>query len=147
MKKITCVELKCLKCDKDFFVRWYRRNKAKYCSQECYRASNSFNGFEKEHTRWNHPNVIKSRFKKRSGSWMSEGYKFIYMPKHPNARSDGGISEHRLVMEKYLGRYLKSEEIVHHKNRDRSDNRIKNLELIDNRKEHIELHIKENVNA
>lgn len=72
------------------------------------------------------------------GSYKTvNGYVFIYKPNHPFANNDGYVYEHRLVMEKHLERYLTKQEVVHHANGKKHDNRIENLKLFPNNSDHI----------
>lgn len=60
----------------------------------------------------------------------SNGYIYEYAPDHPNApRAKGYVLQHRLVMERALGRLLDDRELVHHRNEVKDDNRIENLEV------------------
>ena len=78
----------------------------------------------------------EKHWKWRGGVAIQNGYVCIKTPGHPAAKTNGGyVREHRMVMEKHLGRYLNPSEIVHHKNGIKTDNRIENLEL-SNRADH-----------
>lgn len=70
----------------------------------------------------------------------SSGYVLEYAPWHPAAKSAKGyVLQHRLVMERSLGRYLTRHELVHHKNEVKTDNRLENLEIM-NRSIHMAHH-------
>ena len=69
----------------------------------------------------------------KAGKWHHpSGYVYIQGPRGP-------VLEHRVLMERKLGRKLSADEQVHHVNGVRNDNRLENLELID-RDEHTRLH-------
>lgn len=72
---------------------------------------------------------------------LNTGYISIYFPDHPLSK-DGYILEHRLVMEALIGRHLKNDEVVHHINGVKSDNRKENL-LLMTQSEHKRFHMVE----
>jgi hypothetical protein len=76
----------------------------------------------------------------KGGRILVDGYVYIYSPTHPNKTKDGYVCEHRLIMEKHLGRILLPTEVVHHINEIKQDNRIENLMLYSS----IGIHTREN---
>jgi len=115
----------CLYCGKEYLVEKARIEKAKCCSKEC------FNKFRKDNPDYSGDNNYNWKGKiKRSGYW------YIKDLKHPNGGKQNYIAEHRIVMEKKLGRYLDKKEIVHHKDGDKENNNVDNLELCESRGKH-----------
>lgn len=83
----------------------------------------------------------KKHYNWKGGTIIQEGYRYILIPEHPRAKSKKGyVAEHVLVMEKHLGRLLKSEEVVHHIDRNKLNNTISNLFLFPNDKLHLSFH-------
>ena len=116
----------CLLCKKEYKPI---RKRQKYCSHRC--------GTKAQHERREigfeiyNPNY-------NGGVHIDKGYRRIRISGHPLADKQGYVSEHRLKMQDKLFEGC----IVHHKNHNRADNRIENLEVL-TRAEHNKGHIKE----
>ncbi len=70
------------------------------------------------------------------GRRKSNGYILVQKPGHPNARKNGYVGEHVLVISEHLGRPILPGEVVHHKNGVKDDNRLENLEVMPRSKHH-----------
>lgn len=140
----------CPQCNKSFEIK-VKHPHIVFCSVKCSGL------YRRGIPAWNKGKKmsLKTRMKMagRSGSKSSTwkggktirraGYVWISCPDHPHKSYANYVYEHRLVMERHIGRYLKKEEVVHHINKNTSDNSIDNLILFKNNSEHIKHHLKE----
>lgn len=110
---------KCEICGKVYKVQNRAVKRRKTCSIGCRSKylSQRFHG-EKNHM-WKGGIIV-----------FKDGYRYVKSYDHPYKNSGGYVAEHRLLMEKKLGRYLTKNEQVHHRNGIKGDNRIDNLEIV-----------------
>ena len=131
----------CVVCGKKFRTKKSHLKRRKTCSKECDRIRRKTMYLGERNPNYGNRGPNNPLFK--DGVKINRyGYRLIYMPDHPNAQKDGYILEHRYVMSTYLGRPLKEDEHVHHKDGNKLNNCISNLELV-TRSEHTKLHNRE----
>lgn len=96
----------CKQCNNEFIMSHPTATKGIYCSKKCFGIG-----------------IRKDRVD-RNGYW------YICKPEHPNSSSQGYVAEHHLVMEEKLGHFIEAGMVVHHKDEDKKNNDIDNLEYI-----------------
>lgn len=105
----------------------YRR---KTCSSECLHKLNENTLFKKGQIPHNYQGYKKS----------SQGYILLQDSSHPNANKDGYVKRANIVMEEKIGRFLTSEEVVHHIDENKLNDSPENLMLFSSNSEHIKFH-------
>lgn len=108
----------CPNCGTTFEVIKAWAGRRKYCNKACRDL-----GFIKNAVPGQWHNGKPKRYE-------GSGYIQVWEPDHPNTRH-GWVFEHRLIMEKALGRHLTRKEEVNHINEIKDDNRLENLEVLD----------------
>ena len=120
IKRQNRVPLKCICCGKVFFVKKSHRTKRETCSDKCGGRIRS------QRLLKHHP------FRKPAHLHVRHRYRRVEVR--------GRLRyEHTVVAEAILGRKLRKNEVVHHKNGDKKDNRPDNLEVL-TRSEHAKHH-------
>lgn len=113
----------CEECHSRFLGNIYRKNQ-RFCSRKC--AAPYLRRTVEVLEGPSHPSWKGGRIKRK-------GYVWINLPGHHSLAGKGAhrryVREHRVVMEGVLSRNLEPNEVVHHKNGIKDDNRPENLEL------------------
>lgn len=123
------VKTKCTECGKVVFQHRSnsQRKASPFCSQEC--RSKGMSG--EKNVKW----AGGKKFKRGK----NRGHILVYAPEHPHNRKNY-IPEHRHIVEKNIGRFLKPEERVHHINMIQDDNQIENLHIFSKEEKHFLAH-------
>lgn len=80
----------------------------------------------------NHHSKMENNYFWQGGITIDkDNYILVKKRGHPNATKQGYIRLHRLIMSEHIGRPLKENEEVHHKDGNTFNNDLSNLELLD----------------
>ena len=112
-------------------------------SQDNDQSNNRIKGMPMRYLTGHH---VRGRKGEKCGKWKggrvvtASGYVLVHREDHPRADKYGHVHEHILVVEENYGRHLHPQNVVHHINGIKADNRIENLLVCENTSAHTQLH-------
>lgn len=143
----------CYLCNKETYKRPSQIKRARhiFCSSECYGKY-----VTREHSEIRKCEVCGKEFKAIKGNikrrmtkccsrqclkkwWKNNRVTYIGKDGYEHYNNQ---RKHRIIIERFIGRKLKKDEVVHHINGIKNDNRLENLRLM-SKSEHHKLHAKE----
>lgn len=107
----------CANCNKK--IKTTKSVNKQYCNRKCWYAVLSKKVTGDGNFNWSGGETIHTN-----------GYILERAPRHPAKNMRGYVYQHRLVLEKKLGRYLKSNEVAHHIDGDIKNNTPENLKVM-----------------
>jgi hypothetical protein len=121
---------RCIKCHKIFQIK---------------KMSGKYNIAKKKNIRAKLSKKMQGEYGEKNRNWKGgrtiiKGYVYIYSPNHPYKNSKRYYPLHRLIYEKHINRILKPEETIHHKDENKLNNKLFNLQLFSSRAEHRKYH-------
>ncbi len=131
-QRVDQIEKICVGCGNPFFVA-----PSEHFIKTCSRACKAFGSVKRPTGRVHNGKPVRKDRK---------GYVWLWEPSHPNKIYGGWQPEHRMVVERQIGRILTSDKHVDHRDQDKSNNDPSNLQVL-TPSDHGKKTISENIQA